>query len=182
MRRPRPQSLRGRLRPSHHAASASRRASTQWPAKAQCGTVSQGTERRGPRGFAERMGRSTRRVPATPHGTSVQPGAARPRQFAGPAEATQQGRLLRTAVSVTAGPAAIRLRCPALTPSPVRHRAGFRPQALSPPQPQPPPTWQSRERASGTAPSASARRLPAEVSAVERRGGTYSELTWGPGG
>lgn len=110
------------------------------------------------------------------------PGAARPRQFAGPAEATQQGRLLRTAVSVTAGPAAIRLRCPALTPSPVRHRAGFRPQALSPPQPQPPPTWQSRERASGTAPSASARRLPAEVPAVERRGGTYSELTWGPGG
>lgn len=47
-----------------------------------------------------------------------------------------------------------RLRSPALTPSPIRHRARLRPRAPSTLRPQAPPTWQSRKGASGPAPSA----------------------------
>lgn len=52
-----------------------------------------------------------------------------------------------------------RLHSPALTPSPVRHRARLRPRAPSTHPPQAPATWQSRERASGPAPCARARRF-----------------------
>lgn len=71
-------------------------------------------------------------APATPHGASVRdwvqpsPAGTQLRQFAGPAEAIQQGELLKTAVSVTAGPVAIRLR---------RHPA---PLSRAHPEPSPP--------------------------------------------
>lgn len=84
MGRPRPQSLRRRLRPSHHAASTSRAASTRWSAEAQCRTVSQGTERRGPRSFAARVGGSTQGPSDPSRRVCAGPGAAWPRQDQAP--------------------------------------------------------------------------------------------------